>query len=189
MALLASVRVGWVCDKDKKCLQILIDTRYLLKTTRTVQGTTGDQGWKTIRVSHCFFSIFNNSRKNNGHWPCLFRPNSSEALQSLQSLPMSQACTCGLLWAPGQTPSAPKQWMLDVDDKSQNHFSARSPLTKFRKEKFREHRNWKALMTVHWRAQCHCTATQDGSLMAKGQHRVSASCKNQTWLTATCLNH
>ena len=57
MALLASVRVGWVCDKDKKCLQILIDTRYLLKTTRTVQGTRVEKPSALATVFSVFSTI------------------------------------------------------------------------------------------------------------------------------------
>ena len=64
---------------------------------------SGDEGCKTLSVSHCIFSIFDNSRKTKALVFCHF---CSKALQYLQSLPMQQASTCGQVLAPGPNSSA-----------------------------------------------------------------------------------
>ena len=73
---------------------------------------------------------------------------------------MCQVSTCGLVWAPGPTPSAPKQWKSYVHGNSWNSvsatFCARLPPIKFEKgEKYREHSNMPnslllALTTKPW---------------------------------------
>ena len=51
--------------------------------------------------------------------------------------PMRKACPCGRVLAPGRTgtPSAPKQWKLNVHVKGLNSVSARSSLNKSKKKK------------------------------------------------------
>ena len=80
-----------------------------------------DQGWKALNVGHCFFSIFDYSRKNNG-WA--FWAN----LRHLWGYTFTTftSHTLGLhTWkSPGPNQesmlSAPKQWRLDVHVKSKN---------------------------------------------------------------------
>ena len=74
------------------------------------QGLGNNQGWPL------FFLYFDNSTLlfKIKQWPSLFRPNCSEAIQWLKSLPMCQVCTCGSFRAQGPTKSAPKQWKSEV---------------------------------------------------------------------------
>ena len=85
----------------------------------------GGEGWKALSLGHCFSSIFENSRKNNGQaFPSLLQLllfcklwSSDEVLLPANTIaiitPIRQARTCGQVWAPDPTPTAPKEWKLD----------------------------------------------------------------------------
>ena len=89
---------------------------------------------------------------------------------------------------PDPTPSAPKQWKSDGSVKIYKSVSARSPLTKSKKEKIIERAAiWKCV-SVHWRAQCNAkwprTAGSFSTLHTHGPAAVwGMSIKNLTWLS------
>ena len=77
----------------------------LLKFKFSVWGQTrplGIESWNTLSMSHCFSSIFDISRKDNGQSSqtfllLLLRARESEAIQQLQSHPCPLPCgpACG----------------------------------------------------------------------------------------------
>ena len=91
--------------------------------------------------------------------------------------PMCQACTCSRVRAQGPTPSAPKQWKLDIHLQNSNPVSGDSAWESHwrnpRKTKLhRESNNINARVSVHWRAQNY-------AIWPMGS-RVSAPCRNRS---------
>ena len=63
-------------------------------------------------------------------------------------MPMCQAHTCGQVRGPRPN-SRRSKWKSDVHVKSKNSVSARSPLTKFKREKMRDSAEYKATVSGH----------------------------------------
>ena len=106
-------------------------------------------GLKTLHYGPLFSSIFDNLRKK----PCAFVTFalSWDWGSTINIItPVGQASTCGRVLALSLTPSAPKQWKLDVKFLSARDSYWRNP----RKRKYRVCSNIKARRSVHWLAQC-----------------------------------
>ena len=130
------------------------------------------------KVSHesFVFSVFSRNQKKTK--PPTWWSVSSEALQSLKSLPMCQASTCGRVQARAQVQVlqiCPKQCKSDSRVKIYNSVRARSPLTKSKKKNIERAQQYK-------KRACQCTdwlsATQNGQGAAKGfsTHQESNPC-------------
>ena len=92
------VLIDWFCSQE-------------LGSAQSGGHSQGDKGWKTVSVGHCFFCIFDNSRKDDGQ---AISGEIAPRLYNAASLPMRKAHTCSQVWAPVHTASAPKQSKLDV---------------------------------------------------------------------------
>ena len=92
------------------------------------------------------------------------------------------------MWAsagPGPSSSSPKQWKSDGRVKIYNSVSTRSPLTKSKKKKYREHSNINS-------ARVSALTGSVPRKMSEGLQRNSALIRNRTHiarLSANSLNH
>ena len=125
------------------------------------------ESWKCLQAD---FSIFNNLLGKNGQaFSGQMLPGYTKAIITAHARGHHMC-----VWAPGPTPSAPKQQKSGVHIKSSPNLALNCHWQN----------PWEINMSVHWLAVPWKSA--------KGLQRVSVPCWIQThvsWLTATCLNH
>ena len=127
--------------------------------------------WATVFSS--FLSISHNSRKNNGQaFSFIFLLRGYHITAVITS--MRQARTSGWVRAPDRTPSAPnsecRMFMLRIKTLSAAPQREIATDEIHETKNYRECSNRKALMSVHWRAQCH---TKLNGRAAAGTFRTS----------------
>ena len=121
----------------------------------------------------CFQVFFDNSKKTNGPLPSLivtFALRLRNSCNHAHVLGQHMWPSPGP-WLPGQTPSDPKQWKLDVHVKSENPVRARSPPTKSKTEKIVRVQQYKSA----------CVSVLTGSVPCKMAERLqegATPCKN-----------
>ena len=148
----------------------------------------GEQGWKILSAGHCFFSIFDNSRKTNGrafsgqtalrlytsynHCPCARPAHEAESGPWPNSkCSNSVEVECSFL-----------RLKLCQRRRRDRHWR------NSRKTNYKELSNTKARVSVHWRAKSHAEWPRGGK---EFQHpaRIKPVSLYGTRLTATRVNH